>query len=603
MAIEPPFVGRAEELRLLKDMLHATGREGKSRVVSVNGIGGIGKSRLAWELLKYVDGLTETVWWHHGRSPSYGEGVTFWALGEMVRMRAGIAETDPPGVSRSKLAASVAQHVPEEDERHWLEPRLAFLLGLDDRPAGGREELFAAWRTFFERISDGGTVAMVFEDLQWADAGLLDFIESMLEWSRNKPIYIVTLARPELADRRPNWGTGQRSFLAIHLEPLPDVRMAELVQGMVPGADDAAVARIAERAEGIPLYAVETIRMLADRGVLRAGDGAYELVGDLGEIQVPETLHALIASRLDALGPKDRGLLQDAAILGKSFTLDALSAVTGADPTSLDPRLLDLTRKEFLVFEADPRSPERGQYAFVQSIIREVAHGMLSKANRRSRHLAAAHHYEAAGDDELAGVVAAHYMEALGATPEGPDADALAARARDWLGQAAERAVSLGSPDQALVFAEQALDITPHGAERADLLKRAARAAGDALRHEQQFGYLRQAIEELHELGDLNAEAAATGDLVQALAGPNRYDDIRTVVAELQRRLGDAGDDRARAELDHAIAYLQYFDGDLEACLASIDRALPGYERARVWDRVQIALIDRANILSGIGRH
>ncbi|MGZ4152844.1 MAG: ATP-binding protein, partial [Actinomycetota bacterium] len=603
MAIEPPFVGRAEELRMLKDMFHATGREGKSRVVSVTGIGGIGKSRLAWELLKYVDGLAETVWWHHGRCPSYGEGVTFWALGEMVRMRAGIAETDPPGVSRTKLAASVAQHVPDDDERHWLEPALAFLLGLEERPAGGREELFAAWRTFFERISDGGTVAMVFEDLQWADAGLLDFIESMLEWSRTKPIFIVTLSRPELAERRPNWGAGQRNFLALHLEPLPDATMAELVRGMVPDAEDAAVTRIAQRAEGIPLYAVETIRMLADRGVLRAGEQAYELVGDLGEIQVPETLHALIASRLDALPAEDRALLQDAAVLGKSFTLDALAAVTGADPASLEPRLLDLARKEFLVFEADPRSPERGQYAFVQGIIREVAYGILSKTDRRSRHLAAAHHFEAAGDEELAGVVAAHYVEALRATPEGPDADALAARARDWLGQATERATSLGSPEQALVFAEEALAITPSGAERADLLRRAGRAAGDALRPDQQIGYLRQAVEELRTLGDLNAEAAATGDLVQALAGPNLSDDIRAVVAELQERMGEAGDERARAELHHAIAYVQYFDEDLEACLASVDRALPGFERARVWDRVQKALVDRANVLMGLGRH
>jgi len=518
-------------------------------------------------------------------------------------MRAGIAETDAPGVSRSKLAASVAQHVPEEDERHWLEPRLAFLLGLDERPAGGREELFAAWRTFFERISDGGTVAMVFEDLQWADAGLLDFIESLLEWSRNKPIFIVTLARPELTDRRANWGAGQRNFLALHLEPLPDATMAELVRGMVPGADDIAVARIVERAEGMPLYAVEMIRMLADRGVLRPGERAFELVGDLGEIQVPETLHALIASRLDALGAEDRALLQDAAILGKSFTLDALSVVTDADPAFLEPRLLDLSRKEFLVFEADPRSPERGQYAFVQSIIREVAYGMLSKVDRRSRHLAAAHHFEAAGDDELAGVVAAHYVEALGATPSGPDADALAARARDWLGQAAERATSLGSPDQALVFAEQALEITSPGAERAELLRRAARAAGDALRHEQQFGYLRESIVELRDLGDLNAEAVATGDLVQALAGPNRWDEIRVVVPEFKARLGDGGDDRARAELDHALAYVAWFEGDYEACLAGVDRALPGYERARVWDRVQKALIDRSNILMSLGRY
>jgi tetratricopeptide (TPR) repeat protein len=311
----------------------------------------------------------------------------------------------------------------------------------------------------------------------------------------------------------------------------------------------------------------------------------------------------LIASRLDSLGPEDRVLLQEAAILGRSFTLDALAAITDADSVSLEPRLLDFTRKEFLVFEADPRSPERGQYAFVQSIIREVAYGMLSKADRRSRHLAAAHHFEAAGDDELAGVVAAHYVEALGATPAGPDADALAARARDWLGQAAERATSLGSPDQALVFAQQALEITPPGAERAELLRRAARAAGDALRHEQQFGFLREAIEELRALGDLNAEAVATGDLVQALGGPNRWDEIRVVVPEFQARLGDGGDDRARAELDHALAYVAWFEGDYEACLAGVDRALPGYERARVWDRVQKALIDRSNILMGLGRH
>jgi tetratricopeptide (TPR) repeat protein len=343
--------------------------------------------------------------------------------------------------------------------------------------------------------------------------------------------------------------------------------------------------------------------MLADRGVLTAGERAYELVGDLGEIQVPETLHALIASRLDGLGAEDRGLLQDAAILGKSFPLDALAAVTAAEPASLETRLLDLTRKEFLVFEADPRSPERGQYAFVQSIIREVAYGMLSKSDRRSRHLAAAHHLEAAEDDELAGVVAAHYVEALRATPEGPDADALAARARDWLGQAAGRATSLGSPDQALVFAEQALAITPGGVERADLLRRAARAASDALRPDQAIAYLGEAVEELHVLGDIDQEASATLDLVFALSTPNRVDDIRSVTQELERRMADRGDELARAQLDHALAYVRWYDDDLEQALASLDRALPAYERARVWDRVQRALVDRANSLSNLGRH
>ncbi len=603
MAVEPPFVGRTEQLRLLKELLHATDREGKVRVVSVTGIGGIGKSRLAWELLRYVDGLPETFFWHQGRCPAYGDGITFWALGEMVRMRARIAETDSPSVSRTKLESSIAEHVPDPEDRKWLEPCLAFLLGLGERPAGGREELFAAWRTFFERISDSGTVVMVFEDLQWADAGLLDFIESMLEWSRNRPILIVTLARPELTDRRPNWGAGQRSFAAVHLEPLPDEAMAELVRGMLPGADDGAVTRIVERAEGVPLYAVETIRMLADRGVLRAGDGAYELVGDLGELHIPETLHALIASRLDALGPQDRALLQDAAVLGKSFTLASLGAVAGADGSSLEPRLLDLAHKEFLLFEADPRSPERGQYAFVQGIIREVAYGMLSKADRRSRHLATAHHFEAARDDELAGVVAAHYLEALRATPEGPDADALAARARDWLGQAAERATSLGSPEQALVFAEQALEITPPGRERADLLTGAARAAGDALQRDRRVDYLREAIATLRDLEDLNAEVATMGLLAEAFADTARVDDLRSLAEAMRSRLGGGGDELARASVDFAYAYAYFFTQELEESLGFMDRALAGFERARAWERFAAPIQTKSHLLANLGRH
>lgn len=603
MAIEPPFVGRTEELRMLKELLHASGREGKARVVSVTGIGGIGKSRLAWELLKYVDGLAETIWWHHGRCPSYGDGITFWALGEMVRMRAGIAETDAPGVSRSKLAASVALHVPDEDERRWLESRLAFLLGLDERPPGGGDELFAAWRTFFERISAAGTVVMVFEDLQWADAGLLDFIESLLEWSRNRPILIVALARPELADRRPSWGAGTRNLLALHLEPLPEETMAELVRGLVPDADVGTVTRIAERAEGMPLYAVEMIRMLADRGVLRAAEGRYELVEDPGELEVPATLHALIASRLDNLGTEDRKMLQYAAVLGKSFTPEALAAVTSTDRTDLEPRLLSLIRREFLVREADPRSPERGQYTFVQGIIREIAYGMLSRADRRGRHLAAAHHFEAAGEDELAGAVAAHYVEALRATPAGPDRDALSARARDWLAQAADRATKLGSPDQALVLGEQALAITPDGEERATILQGAARAANDALKPDQQLGYLQEAVSILGELGDIDAEVTAMGLLATALGDGDRVDDLRTLVARMRARLDATTDARARAEFDQAHSYILYFEGDPEGCLAALDRSLAGYEAARAWDRFHKALGNRAALLSDLGRH
>ena len=601
MAIEPPFVGRGEELRLLKDLLHSTGRESRARLISVMGVGGIGKSRLAWELLKYVDGLSEDIYWHHGRCPSYGEGVTFWALGEMVRMRAGIAETDSPAASRTKLTEAVGTYVTDEDERRWLQPRLAFLLGLDERPAGGREELFSAWRTFFERISERGTVAMVFEDLQWADPGLLDFIEALLEWSRGKPIYIVSLTRPDLLDHRETWGVGQRNFVGLHLEPLSDAQMGSLVRGLVPGADDESVRRIVARAEGMPLYAVETIRMLADRGVLRAGEHAYEVAGDLGEISVPETLHALIASRLDALGASDRAVVQNAAVLGKSFTIDALVAVTGAARDELEPRLADLVRKEFLDVEADPRSPERGQYAFVQSIIREVAYGMLSKADRRGQHLAAAHHFEAVGDDELAGVVATHYMEALRASAPGPDADALAARAKDGLGRAAERARALGSPTQALGHLEQALELTPAGPERAALLIQAAETAEDALRRDDSLRYRREAIAVLEELDDRNAEVAALGALAAAI-GVDDADGLGELVGRMRARLPDDPDDLAQGRLHHAVALVQFYDQDLPAGLESNGRAMGCFERAGTWRDFSQALQSRLILLWMLGR-
>ena len=308
--IEPPFVGRDEELRLIKDLLHATAREQKARLVSVTGIPGIGKSRLAWEFLKYVDGLAEAVYWHQGRSPAYGEGITFWALGEMVRMRAAINESEDAAASRAKLSASVAELVTDPDERRWIEPRLAHLLGLADAPPGDREELFSAWRTFFERVAALGPTVMVFEDLQWADSGLIDFVESILEWSRNYPIMVITLARPELMDRRPNWGAGQRSFTSLHLEPLPRHAMGQLLHGFVQGLPDEVAERVLERAEGVPLYAVETVRMLVDRGVLVQHDGIYSVAGELRSLEIPETLQALIASRLDALSTEQRSLLQ-----------------------------------------------------------------------------------------------------------------------------------------------------------------------------------------------------------------------------------------------------------------------------------------------------
>ncbi|HEX3427580.1 MAG TPA: adenylate/guanylate cyclase domain-containing protein, partial [Candidatus Limnocylindrales bacterium] len=478
-ALEAPFVGRDDELRLLKDLFHATERERRTRLVSVVGPAGIGKSRLAREFLIYIDGLLDAVWWHDGRCPSYGDGISFWALGEMVRGRAGLLETDDEATTRAKLGETLARHVPDVEERRWMERALLALLGVES--GASPQELFGAWRTFFERLAASQPVVMVFEDLHFADSGLLDFIDHLLEWSRGVPIYVVTLARPELLERRSGWGAGQRNFTSMTLDPLGPAAMRELLAGLVPGLPDVATNAIVSRADGVPLYAVETVRMLLADGRIALSDGAYRPVGDLTNLAVPETLTALIASRLDGLEPADRAVISDASVIGQSFTLAGLAAVSGVAPDELEPRLRTLVRREILTLEADPRSPERGQYAFVQALIREVAYHTLARQDRKVRHLAAARFFEALGSDELAGALAGHYVAAHDNASEDAEAQALAGQARLALRGAAERAAALGAHDQALAFYRQAITVTTEPSDLADLHERAARAASIAL--------------------------------------------------------------------------------------------------------------------------
>jgi class 3 adenylate cyclase/tetratricopeptide (TPR) repeat protein len=597
--LEAPFVGRDAELRLLKDMLHATTRERRLRLVSVTGIGGIGKSRLAWEFLKYVDGLVEDVYWHQGRSPAYGEGVTFWALGEMVRRRARIAETDDDPTSREKLAAALTEFVPEEADRRWIGPRLEALLGLAEAPTGEREETFAAWRAFFERVAALGPTVLVFEELHWADAGLLDFIESMLEWSRNQPILIVTLARPELLERRPTWGAGQRNFVALALEPLGEAAMRELLAGLAPGLPDPVVRRILRRAEGVPLYAVETVRMLVDGGLLVEEDGRYTVAGDVSRLAVPETLKALIAARIDGLEPAERALLQDAAILGQAFTLAGLSALTGRAEAELEPLLRALVRKEVLVLDADPRSPERGQYGFVQGLIREVAHETISKRERRAKHLAAARYLETIGDEELAAALASHYLQAYEATPPGAEAEALAAQARVALRAAADRAAALYSHEQALALLEQAESVTIDPTERVALWERMADAARAVARYDLTERLIGQALEWHQQQGDVVAVARDTARLGDVLL---RAGSVEKAIERLNSVSRDGLPAREVGRLASMLGRAYMLHNEFARALVELDQALIAAGEAGDSETVAEALASKGPSIGELGR-
>ena len=600
-ALEAPFVGRDDEIRLLKELFHATGREKRVRLVSVMGAAGIGKSRLGWEFLKYVDGVLEPVWWHTGRSPSYGEGITFWALGEMVRRRAGLAADDDEATTRARIAETVIEHVPDEGERRWIEPALLALLGIGTETANS-EQLFAAWRTFFERMAETGLVAMVFEDLHWADSGTLDFIEHLLEWSRSSPIFIITLARTDLLERRAEWGAGKRNFTSLYLEPLPEPSMRELLSGLVPGLPENAVRAIIGRADGIPLYAVETVRTLLAEGRLALEGDRYVPTQDLAQLSVPETLQALIAARLDALDPADRSLVSLAAVLGQSFTLSGLAAVSGTPEDALEPRVRDLVRRELFVHIADPRSPERGQYAFVQGLIREVAYSMLAKRDRKSHHLAAARYFESVPTDELSGALALHYFSAHENAAEGPEADALAAQARIALKAAAERATALGVHAQAASYLRQALKITTDPADEAALLEQAGMAASHAGHRQEADTLLARAVKLNREAGDVAATVRSTTSHAVALIHARL---VSRALALLEPAAAEFADLRQPgvAALHGQLARAIMMQGlDDRAGVVVADRVLEVAEQLELSDVVADTLVTKGVGLLNLGR-
>jgi class 3 adenylate cyclase/predicted ATPase len=600
--LEPPFVGREAELALLKELIHAAGQEKRPRLIAISGPAGIGKSRLAAEFATYLDGLVESIYWHRGRSPSYGEGTTFWARGEMVRRRARLAEDDDEAMTRQRIADTLADFVPDEQDRRLVEPALLALLGVGEPPPGGRDVLFAAWRIFFERIAARGTTVLLFEDLQWADSGLLDFIDHLLEWSKGVPLVVLALARPELTERRPEFGSATRHFHSIPLEPLPEAHMRELLAGLVPGLPENAVEAIVGRADGIPLYAVETVRMLlADKRLEPVGDGTYRPTGPLDQLAIPETLRSLVAARLDALDPTDKALLQQAAVLGQTFSLDSLATVSGQAADEISQRLRRLVRREILSVEADPRSPERGQYAFVQGVIREVAYGTLSRRERRERHLAAARHYEAVGDEELAGALASHYLAAVHASDDGAERDAVAAQARLALRGAAERATALASYAQALTYLEQALEVTDEAADRAQLLESAALAAQADARNERAIELARQASAAYRAVNEMAGAWRAEGALGMIMIDAGQLNDaVEVLTAALAELPEDTHE--LHAELDARLSRAYMRLSRFHEAVAAADRALAVAEVRRMTAVVAEAMNNKGSALAGLGR-
>ncbi len=595
---EGPFVGRDDELRLLKDQLHATGREGRARMVSIIGEGGIGKTRLSQELLRYIDGIKDDIYYHNGRSPSYGDGVTFWALGEMIRKRAGIVEGEDATKSRLKLRTMVADFTPDDDDQKWIEPRLAAVIGLAPMPPGDRSELFGALRSFFQSVANRGTVLMVFEDLHWSDDGLLDFIDELVERTTNHPILVLCLTRPELLERRPTWGSGRKRTLTMHLSRLDEDSMRVLVAGLAPGIPDPIVERIADRTAGVPLHAVEFVRMLLNTGQLVPEGDGFVFTGSGDDLSIPDTVNAIIGARLDRLAPNELAIIQDAAVLGLTFTLTDVAGMRDMPTTEVEPVLRELIRREILEVDEDPRSPERGQYRFVQGLIREVAYGRLSKSERVSRHVAVAERFEALDDIELAGVIASHYADAAAADPSN---EALIDKARETLIGAADRASSLHSDRQAADLYRKAAQMTEDPLEAMALKLEAAWTLELSTLTEDAVATATEVLEWAREREDRDLEARAVTTLASVLSGNFEADkavDLILPVYESRPQTDDEVWARLAAETSRS---LMLADRPHEA-IAVADTAIPVIEELDMIEELLQTLVNKGSALGNAGR-
>ena len=594
--LEPPFVGRARELEAIIEAGEQSAAERQARLAVVTGGAGLGKSRLLWEFFKYLDGIQDTRYWHQGRCLSYGEGVAYWALAEMVRTRARIQEEEDPVSAREKLRATVEEFVPDERERRLVEPRLAHLLRLEERPDADRVDLFSGWRLFFERLAEQQPVIMAFEDLQWADSGLLEFIDYLLEWSAQSAILILALGRPELRERRPNWNP-------LILEPLEPQDIAELLGRLAPGLPDELVEQIVARAEGIPLYAVETIRMLQDRGVLVPDGATYVVTGDMADLEVPETLHALVASRLDSLTAEERSLLQDASVLGNSFTAAESAALAGRSEDEATRVLDRLVVKQILARDDDPRSPDRGQYVFLQGLLRTVAYGTLSRRARKSKHVAAAQHLEQSWPGEardIAEVLASHYLEAIAAEPDADDVGVLRAGARERLTAAGQAAASLVLGPEARSYFDQAAELADDDLERASLIEQGGRAllrSGDPAGAED---HLRRAVA-LYQSGGRSSGGRAAVALGYLLRSGGQMEEARTFLEGFREVEADA-DRIVRAEGLAALAAVEIFEGRIVEGGRLLEEALTTLENERALSPLADALTSRGVLLTLTGR-
>ena len=578
-----PFVGRTAEIEALVGALDRAIGTNRLEFATIIGEPGIGKSRVVSQLLAHVDANPLLVTWRQGRCLPYGSGITFWALGEIIKGQAGILESDPTSVAIAKLDDAL----PDGDERAWFRERLLPLLGIESGSTAGRDEQFTAWRRFLELLAAQRPTVLVFEDLHWADEAMLAFLEEFATLAANVPLLVIGTARPELLDRRPGFPGPAAHAVRIDLDPLPFELATTLLRALVDGTSVAPrlVEPILERAAGNPLFAEEYIRLLRDRDLLVTTDGVTDL-RDATQLPVPDTIQALLAARIDALPGATKAILADAAVVGKVFWAGAVGTMGGRSADEIRDAMADLARLELI--RPQPRSSMAGEteYAFWHVLARDVAYAAMPRARRSQRHVAVARWIEAkAGDriEDVAQILAYHHSIALDLALATGD-EALAAELRPptirFLLLAGKRALGLDLP-VALELLERAVAQAPTGhPDRPTVLESYGDALKDSGRYPDAAAAYDETVTLLRSAGrpiPAGAVMGKLGGMYENMGDPRSQGATRDAVDLLEPH----GPTPELANVLRRLATVDVVEGRFEAGLTALDRARDVGSQAR----------------------
>jgi class 3 adenylate cyclase/tetratricopeptide (TPR) repeat protein len=574
--LRAPMVGRERERALLRSLYERVSAESTPHLVTIYGDAGVGKSRLLAEFLESARAATPQARVVRGRCLPYGEGITYWPLAEILKSIAGVLDSDSPDVALDKIrTAGVQISLPgpaEEAERAIS--ALAYTVGLDDPriafrelpPRQVRAETHAAWRLFFSSLSAAEPLLIVVEDIHWAEAQLLDLLEELADRVQGPALFLCS-SRPELTGQRPSWGGGRRNFSSVFLEPL-SAQDTDRLMSLLLDIDDLPVAlreRVLERAEGNPFFLEEIIRKLLDEGRIVHGDAGWRVVGDLGDFDLPDTVQAVLAARIDLLDAPDKEVLQQAAVVGRIFWNGSVAALLNGAGSDLDEALRRLEERDFVLARLASSISGQEEFIFKHILTRNVAYETLPRRSRGVAHANVAAWIETQSGErrgELVELLAHHYSEAHESLQRDARSDP------DWVEQLRQQAFehSLGAAadatskmvlEKARRLAEHAVSLAVGPLERARALDALGTAYNLEFMGDEGWSYLCQAVDTRME--GVADDRMAIADLCgRALEIPVRWTGtMRRIPAEEEARryleIGflhlDRGDSEARVRL------------------------------------------------------